>query len=168
GWTSASGSQSMIAAQISPREVTDLLIVDQTSNRIEIIRPPDESQGQLSPISMSVEGSPTAVLAMPAKVNGERDLMVMRSGQSSVTSMTVAPHATITVNRTDDARVSTCAGGANDCSLRGAIDFANANPGTTIYVPAGNYALSLASTLEQGNANGDLDINASGTTIVGA
>ena len=40
---------------------------------------------------------------------------------------------TITVDRTDDTAAATaCTGSTNDCSLRGAVIFANANPGTTI------------------------------------
>ncbi len=126
------------------------------------------TQADLAQISMDVEGKPTAVLAMPKKVNGARDLIVLLSGQVAPTSLIGASPTTIAVNRTDDVHVSTCAGGVNDCSLRGAIDFANANPGTTINVPAGTYQLTVPTTLEQGNLNGDLDVNASGTTIVGA
>src|SRR6266849_9164116 len=127
-----------------------------------------QNQEALPMIPMDEEGEPTAVLAMPKKVNGERDLIVLRSGQASPIFVINGPSATITVNRTDDVHVSTCAGGVNDCSLRGAIDFANANPGTTINVPAGTYQLTIPTTLEQGNLNGDLDVNAPGTTIVGA
>jgi len=176
-----SASQLLVTSQISPREVNDLLIVDQASRKINIVRPADEhvqlqntaslgapTQAGLAPISVDVEGEPTAVLAMPKKVNGERDLIVLRTGQAAPMSVINASPATIMVNRTDDVHVSTCAGGANDCSLRGAIDFANANPGTTIIVPAGTYQLTIPTTLEQGNVNGDLDVNATGTTIVGA
>ncbi len=175
-----SASQLLVTSQISPREVNDLLIVDQASRKINIVRPADEhvlqntaslgapSQADLAPISVDVEGEPTAVLAMPKKVNGERDLIVLRTGQAAPISVINASPTTIMVNRTDDIHVSTCAGGANDCSLRGAIDFANANPGTTIIVPAGTYQLTIPATLEHSNVNGDLDVNETGTTIVGA
>ncbi|HTC94427.1 MAG TPA: hypothetical protein VK699_13385 [Terriglobales bacterium] len=187
GLTTVAGNfagQLLVASQISPREVNDLLAVDQAGRKINIVRPGDErlqlqnkafaggdtqSEVNLAPIAMDMEGEPTAVLAMPKKVNGERDLIVLQSGQAAPISLVNASPATITVNRTDDVHVSTCApGGVNDCSLRGAIDFANANPGTTINVPAGTYQLTIPTTLEQGNANGDLDVNAPGTTIVGA
>src|SRR6185503_13437416 len=50
---------------------------------------------------------------------------------------------TITVDRTDDAPAALlCTAAPNDCSLRGAIAFANASPATTINVPAGNYNLT--------------------------
>ena len=75
----------------------------------------------------------------------------------------------ITVDRADDnAGASACTAAANDCSLRGAVINANANPGTTINVPAGTYQLTIAGSGEQFAATGDLDIRASGTSIIGA
>ena len=81
--------------------------------------------------------------------------------------------ASITVDRTDDtAAASACTAAANDCSLRGAVAFANLNPGTTINVPAGTYALSIPGGATEGfsgnNSIGDLDITANNTTITGA
>ena len=87
---------------------------------------------------------------------------------------TVAPmFATITVDRTDDvAAASACTAAANDCSLRGAVSFANTNPGTTISVPAGTYQLAIAGGAPEGfsgnNAIGDLDIAGNNTIINGA
>lgn len=50
----------------------------------------------------------------------------------------------ITVDRADDTlAASACTAAANDCSLRGAFVFANANPGTTINVPANTYVLTI-------------------------
>ncbi len=85
----------------------------------------------------------------------------------------------ITVDRTDDPAVTTagsgaatCTGAVNDCSLRGAVIFANANPGTTINVPAGTYPLTIDGNSEGGNCGsaniGDLDIAGNNTSMVGA
>lgn len=81
--------------------------------------------------------------------------------------------ASISVDRTDDvAAASACTAVANDCSLRGAVSFANANPGTTIVVPAGTYQLNIAGGVAEGfngdNSVGDLDITANNTIITGA
>src|SRR6476620_11663355 len=80
--------------------------------------------------------------------------------------------ATITVDRTDDvAGASACTAAANDCSLRGAIAFANLSPGTTINVPAGNYNLTISGAGEGFSGNnsvGDLDVTGNNTSIVGA
>ncbi len=82
------------------------------------------------------------------------------------------PFAAIDVDRTDDnAAASACTAAANDCSLRGAVAFANLNPGTTINVPAGTYQLNIAGTGEGftgNNSIGDIDIRGNNTDIVGA
>ena len=80
--------------------------------------------------------------------------------------------AAITVDRTDDvAAASACTAAASDCSLRGAVAFANLNPGTTINVPAGTYNLSISGAGEGFSGNnsiGDVDIKGNNTSIVGA
>ncbi len=79
---------------------------------------------------------------------------------------------TIDVDRTDDTALAfACTVAPNDCSLRGAIAFANVSPGTTINVPAGTYNLSISGAAEgfSGDATvGDLDIIGNNTSIVGA
>jgi hypothetical protein len=80
----------------------------------------------------------------------------------------------ITVDRTDDTAAlaaSACTPVPNDCSLRGAVSFANLIPGTTIIVPAGTYQLNISGTGEGfsgNNAIGDLDIRGNNTIISGA
>jgi hypothetical protein len=92
----------------------------------------------------------------------------------SSTPLVAAPLlASITVDRTDDApAASACTAAANDCSLRGAVAFANVNLATTIIVPAGTYQLNIPGGLGEGfsgnNSIGDLDITATNTSIVGA
>ena len=83
------------------------------------------------------------------------------------------PFASIDVDRTDDAAAaSACTAALNDCSLRGAVAFANLNPGTTINVPAGTYELNIPGGVVEGftgnNAIGDLDVRANNTIIAGA
>ena len=83
------------------------------------------------------------------------------------------PFAAIDVDRIDDdATASACTAAANDCSLRGAVAFANLNPGTTINVPAGTYQLNIPGGIGEGftgnNSIGDLDIRADDTIIAGA
>jgi predicted outer membrane repeat protein len=90
----------------------------------------------------------------------------------TLSSAATVPPATITVDRTDDVpAAAACTVAPNDCSLRGAIAFANLNPGTTINIPAGTYNLTISGAGEGfsgNNAIGDLDITANNTTIVGA
>lgn len=74
-----------------------------------------------------------------------------------------ADSATLSVDVTLDNNApayQACTDAVGDCSLRGAISRANANPGTdfTIQLPAGAYTLSIPGYGEDENATGDLDI----------
>jgi immunoglobulin I-set domain protein len=94
------------------------------------------------------------------------------AARSAATVSFPLPFAAIDVDRTDDtAAASACTAAPNDCSLRGAVAFANVNPGTTINVPAGTYQLNISGAGEGfagNNAIGDLDIRANNTIIAGA
>ena len=88
------------------------------------------------------------------------------------TALTI-PFAPIDVDRTDDtAAAAACTAAPNDCSLRGAVAFANVNPGTTINVPAGTYQLNIPGGAPEGftgnNSIGDLDVRGNNTIITGA
>jgi hypothetical protein len=60
----------------------------------------------------------------------------------------------------NDLAYQACTSNANDCSLRGAISKANADPNQVyqIMLPAGTYALTIPGTHEDANATGDLDL----------
>ena len=81
--------------------------------------------------------------------------------------------ATFVVDSTDDAVDANpgdgvCATATNVCTLRAAIQEANALPGADIIeIPAGIYTLSIPGTLEDDAATGDLDIRQA-VTIIGA
>jgi len=94
------------------------------------------------------------------------------AARSAATASFPLPFAAIDVDRADDtAAASACTAAPNDCSLRGAVAFANVNPGTTINVPAGTYQLNISGAGEGfagNNAIGDLDIRANNTIIAGA
>jgi Immunoglobulin I-set domain len=82
------------------------------------------------------------------------------------------PLATIVVDTVADIPlVSVCSAAPADCSLRGAVAYANSNPGTTISIPAGTYQLLVPGGAVEGfngnNTIGDLDITGNNTSIVG-
>ena len=127
--------------------------------------------------------APTAVLAMPQKVNGDRGIVALSAEGVSASIVTLAP-STLTVDRLDDpagaglTAASACTAAANDCSLRGAVQFANiaANAGSTIVLGANTYTLSIngdrgcvggGEPAATGNTVGDLELQQS-TTITGA
>src|SRR5215204_4254499 len=98
-------------------------------------------------------GSLRLVAADSSRVNGSVERINHRvnvGGSVTVPKRTAtstklfAALVSIDVDRTDDvASASACTAAANDCSLRGAVAFANLNPGTTINVPAGTYQLNI-------------------------
>jgi len=69
----------------------------------------------------------------------------------------------------NDPAYQVCSTEPGDCSLRGAISKANADPGTThdIIIPQGIYTLTLVGSDEDSNATGDLDARVS-LNLVGA
>ena len=128
-------------------------------------------------LAASVLALAMAPLAVFAANGAERSNHRVRvpsaaAARSAATASFPLPFAAIDVDRTDDAAAaSACTAAPNDCSLRGAVAFANLNPGTTINVPAGTYQLNISGTGEGfagNNAIGDLDIRANNTVIAGA
>jgi hypothetical protein len=129
----------------------------------------------------SLESADTpATLALPRKLNGWGDVVVMQSDSTAVTLVPLAPTATITVDLTTDPAITAsgvgaaaCTGAAGDCSLRGAVQFANSNSGTVINLSTATYVLATSGTngcLNEnaitGNRIGDLEVNET-TTITG-
>ena len=118
--------------------------------------------------------APGAVLAMGRAERSNHRIRVpsAAAAKSTATASFTLLFAPIDVDRTDDtAAASACTAAPNDCSLRGAVAFANVNPGTTINVPAGTYQLNISGASEGfagNNAIGDLDIRANNTIIAGA
>ena len=175
------------AAHISFTGTDDLMVLG-GSSKLDIVRHVDTTKS--APASANLIGGdftttslesadPAATLALPQKLNGWRDLLVMEAGSVAVTVVPLAPTATITVDRIDDpsgpalTAASACTGAANDCSLRGAVQFANANAGTVISLGSNTYTLNIngnggcvRESAATGNTIGDLEVNQT-TTIMG-
>ncbi len=161
-------------AKLSPLDTDDLLVATATHG-LRLVRAsaaPGSSLAATNEFRTAVD-FPAAVVAMPQAANGDRGAVVAGAEGDQMVLKLAGP--TITVDRTDDtAAASACTGAANDCSLRGAVAFANvvANAGTTINLPAGTYVLNIngnGGCLGGGESNsiGDLEVNQS-TDIVGA
>jgi Immunoglobulin I-set domain len=113
-----------------------------------------------------------AVMGTDERVN-HRISMRGPTSKASVAGATLLPFVSVTVDRTDDvAAASACTAAPNDCSLRGAVAFANLIPGTTINVPAGTYSLNIPGGATEGfngdDSIGDLDVTGNNTAIIGA
>ncbi|HSK29577.1 MAG TPA: hypothetical protein VLA17_06395, partial [Candidatus Limnocylindria bacterium] len=180
----------LMKSNLAYRELDEIMVVGQAQSKLEILRPlgPNDSAltsdqslaitDDTAKVSLDVESTPVAVLTLPRKLNGVTDVVMLSSTTTEVNILPDAPNTTITVDRTDDpsgaslAAASACTAALNDCSLRGALQFANnpANNNTTINLPANTYILSTNGTLAggcDGNAVGDLGANQT-MSIVGA
>src|ERR1700738_4831111 len=81
----------MITANISASGADDLLLLDSATQQVRVLV--DDRSSQLSkgasaaalegsrvPVSLSVDSAPVAVMPMPQKINGSRDLMILSTG----------------------------------------------------------------------------------------
>ena len=183
---SSSSAKPLLRTNLSYRETDDLMVISESQTKVEIMHlatPGEKALGELSTgdlprTTLDTESAPVAVLPLPRKLNGTTDVVMLSSASTEPTIVPNAPNTTITVDRTDDpsggslAAVSACTAAGSDCSLRGALQFANniANNNTTISLPAGTYILSTNGSGAggcDGNAVGDLGANQT-MSIVGA
>jgi CSLREA domain-containing protein len=177
----------LLTAHISPFDTEDILALDGAGNQVRVFADTPATQDaalsdfvaplQRVALSLDVESAPVAVVALPRKINGTHDVVVLNSGQSAPSFVPILPTATFTVNTTADHADGTC---GVDCSLRDAVAAANAAAGSTIQFTAGSntYQLTINGNAEVGNcgnnAIGDLDVdptvtimgNGSGSTII--
>ncbi|HEX7332295.1 MAG TPA: hypothetical protein VF290_12405, partial [Pyrinomonadaceae bacterium] len=172
----------LMRTNLAYRELDEFVLMGQSNSKLEIVRPigPNDSAltadqslaitNDTAKVTLDVESTPVAVLQLPRKLNGVTDVLVLDSSSIEIDVVPNAPNTTITVDRTDDpsgaglTAASACTGAANDCSLRGAFEFANLpqNNNTTISLPANTYILSINGTNVggcDGNTVGDLGAN---------
>jgi Big-like domain-containing protein len=183
----------ILKTNLSYREMDDVMVMGGANSKVEILRPigpndpmPEKttvmagapSADDVAAVSLDVANEPIAAITLPKKINGVQDVVMLGSGEVSETIVPNAPNTTITVDRTDDpsgaglTAASACTAAANDCSLRGAFQFANlpSNNNTTISLPANTYILSINGTNAggcDGNTVGDLGANQT-VSITGA
>lgn len=75
--------------------------------------------------------------------------------------------ASVTTTVFSDPPPGACAtSGTGNCSLREAIIYANAHPGTTIALGTGTYLLTIGATGDDDVTSGDINITALGTTTI--
>jgi predicted outer membrane repeat protein len=165
----------LTTAKVSLLDTDDLLIAN-AARGLDVVRADRSRTAAQRELSDAVDDA-TAVMPMQQQASGSRTVVVL-SRETAAPAVVALAGPSIAVDRTDDpsgvnlAAVSACTGAGSDCSLRGAVQFANANPGTTINLPSGTYVLATngnGGCLGSGESNaiGDLELNQS-TDIVGA
>jgi Divergent InlB B-repeat domain len=170
------------AAFNSPRLASaathDLMVLDSAASQLHIL----DTSGQKASASadVSFSSAPVAALALSQKLNSDRDIVVLTSGQAAPLLVTSGASVTLNVNSTTDSdSTGLCTSNSTSTpatlTLRAAVCLAN-NLGAggdtvTINVPAGTYSLTGLDTgeLQQGvTGTGDavsysLTINGTGT-----
>ena len=177
-----SGTRALGTLQ-SRGETDDLLLLDHGQKKLNIVHeqtPRGADSIQAETESISVENSvtelavaPVATLALPREINGKRSLLILSGDNSDGIIIEEFAQTGIAVDTTaDDASKSACTGAVNDCSLRGAVTFANNNAGnpegTAITLGTNTYSLTIPNGTSgcDSNTTGDLAVNRS-TSFIG-
>ena len=124
----------------------DLMVVDGQRGQLHIL---DTSGKTASPSAdVSFSGTPVAALALPNKINSDRDIVVLTSSQATPLLVTSGSSLTLNVNSAGDTdSISACSNSSvtsipMTLTLREAVCLANnIAMTTTINVPAGTYVL---------------------------
>ncbi|HEX8398716.1 MAG TPA: NosD domain-containing protein [Pyrinomonadaceae bacterium] len=122
--------QKLFKARVSDSGKDDLVLLDSISKQIQIVAETKTGDQRLKTelVSLDGESNPVSVLKMRLNADSLDDLVVLREGSEQPSFLMTAPAATITVNTTSDGASDCQTPGAN-CTLRGAIQLANASPG---------------------------------------
>ena len=143
GAAATGSTQKMFRARVSDSNVDDLVLLDSTSNQIQIVsqqpatgdlpqrkgrRLRAEGGQRAEVVSLDVENGALAALPMHLNADALTDLVVLRAGSTAPSVVPTAVAQTFTVNTTSDGP-SNCQQPGQPCTLRHAIQLANANPG---------------------------------------
>jgi CSLREA domain-containing protein len=126
----------MIRANISSLPTDDLLVLDQGNYQLHILSDLRPETSDLTLNQSAIRHPPSAIVAvLPMRLNMDAlsDLVILREGSTAPSVAMTAAAMTFTVNSTADTGDATpdgvCDDGAGNCTLREAIQEANANLG---------------------------------------
>ncbi|HKR58207.1 MAG TPA: VCBS repeat-containing protein, partial [Pyrinomonadaceae bacterium] len=177
--------------KISSGETNALMVMNAAQRRLEVVHQVSAheaslsfaglKQGDLSTVSLDATGTPVAMIVLPRKLNGVRDLVMLEAERVTPISVPMEPTAVFAVNTTSDHAPDGACNASPDCTFREAVIAANASVGPdTINLPAGTYTLTIIGNTNNmgagegftGNpAIGDVDFrdaNGDATTVSGA
>ncbi len=119
----------MTKVRISDSGRDELAFTDSLSNKLHLlIRETKAPSGEILPtetVSLDMDTRPTAITSMRLNSDGISDLVVLREGSASPTTILSAPVATIVVTSASDG--ANCEPG--NCTLRGALFIADGSVG---------------------------------------
>jgi CSLREA domain-containing protein len=127
------GAAQLLCARVSTGPADDLIILNRDRRSLQILKTGGSSAAISSPsssvrvnTSLDLDREPVAVLSM--RLNGDAldDLVVLQDGDNAPAILKTAAPQTFSVNTTDDHDDGNCDA---DCTLREAMNAANANAG---------------------------------------
>lgn len=149
------GATQLVCARVSTGPADDLVILNRDGHSLQIQKTGLAALARSAPssavrvgTSFDFEGEPVAVL--PMRLNGDAlsDLVVLQDGSSAAGILKTKTAQTFTVNKADDHDDGMC--DSSDCTLREAINAANANPGADTIafgIGSGPQTIALATDL---------------------
>jgi CSLREA domain-containing protein len=187
----------LMHGKISAGQTNALMVVNGAQRKLDVVHQVNKGEaavtsmsvGDVSTTSLDVNGTPTAMVAFPKKLNGVRDMVVLTQESVTPIDISIEPLATFSVNTTSDHAPDGACNVSPDCTLREAVIAANASAGPdTISLPAGTYTLTIIGNTNSSGAGegftgnpaiGDLDFrdnpdpnqnpgNGDATTVTGA
>ncbi|HJT68495.1 MAG TPA: choice-of-anchor Q domain-containing protein [Pyrinomonadaceae bacterium] len=188
---SAVGQGLLTHAKVSSGETNALMVVNGEQKNLDLIHQVSSKEvnakgsmlstasvGTVSTSSLDVSGTPVAMMTLPKKLDGSRDMVVLTEESSSAVFVPITPSAIFTINTTSDHAPDGACNTSPDCTLREAVIAADAVAGpTTINVPAGTFTLTIIGNTNSSGAGegfsgnpaiGDLDFTQDGITVSGA
>lgn len=172
----------LLSTLVSGHQDHDLLAINPAAKQLQLAVKTDALSGQKETstparksLTFDTDSEPVAALSMRLNIHGRPGLVVMRKGHTQPAIVMATAAATFTVNNagdTDDAIPGdgNCADSTGNCSLRAAVQEANAFAGAdmiTFAAGLNGVPIQLTQTGDDNNAdNGDLDIN-DDVTILG-
>ncbi|MGA9984537.1 MAG: Ig-like domain repeat protein, partial [Acidobacteriaceae bacterium] len=137
--------------RLAAARTQDLMLLDAGKTQVTLLDTSGKAANATATIAFS--GTPVAAVALPQKINGGRDLVVLTSSAVEPIVTEDAPDPTYDVNTTADidtvgacAQNSTVTSSAGTLSLREAVCEANNSGAATsvINLPAGTYDLAIS------------------------
>ena len=139
-----STARTVVAAKVSALAKTDLLIADPQDRKLHILSQEPQAANGLASLDMA--GDVIAVLPMRLNQDALSDLVMLNSSSLAPSLLVTAPNLTFFVNSAADTDDGAC--NAN-CTLREAINAANASPGADSIqfgIGAGTPTINVGST----------------------
>ena len=134
---------SLIRLRVSSAPTDDLLVMDSSNHQLHILMTGDE-QVERTPLgprvaaTLDVSGAPVALLPMRLNMDALNDLVILQDGENSlIVASTNYAHTFTVTNPTDDyadndTSDDICATDIGGCTIRAAIQQANASAGTDL------------------------------------